>query len=207
MIDSVENIIFDFGGVILNLDEQATFTQLELLMGKTKSEMPDILEKSQFYDFECGHISADEFIANLQSLATTPFSKQQFLDAWNAMLLDFPEEHITLLRNLKSHFRTFLLSNTNVIHIEAFEKNMKHQGIPYHMRELFEEVWYSSSIGMRKPYPDTYRAMIQRAHIIPERTLFLDDKQENLDGAAQAGLQTMLITPTNTICSIFKDFL
>ncbi|HPY82317.1 MAG: HAD family phosphatase [Bacteroidales bacterium] len=207
MMKTVENIIFDFGGVILNLDEQATFSQLQLLMGKSASDIPKIMELSRFYDFECGKITEHEFIENLLALSNNPFSKQDFISAWNAMLLDFPQKHVNLLLSLKTHFRTFLLSNTNVIHIEAFEKNMKQQGITFSMSDLFEEVWYSSSIGMRKPNPETYRAVTQKVNIIPERTLFLDDKQENLNGAAQIGLQTMLVTPTNSICSIFKSFL
>src|SRR5690606_3938341 len=97
MMKTVENIIFDFGGVILNLDEQATFSQLQLLMGKSASDIPKIMELSRFYDFECGKITEHEFIENLLALSNNPFSKQDFISAWNAMLLDFPQKHVNLL--------------------------------------------------------------------------------------------------------------
>lgn len=201
----IKNIIFDFGGVILNLDEQKTFSELMRIMGCNKEELYTIMHTNNtFYKYECGLISSEEFVAHLQSLSFIPVKKEDVITAWNAMLLDFPEQHVRLLLNLKKTYRTFLLSNTNDLHEKAFIANMKAQGIQESIYDLFETVWYSHTLHLRKPNADIYEAVLKEANLNPHETLFLDDRQENLDGAKEVGISTMHITKDVTIMSLFS---
>lgn len=202
----IKNIIFDFGFVLLGLNEQATVVKLaELLDIQPHEVFTFIAKNSQFYKFECGEIDADTFLNSIIKSAKKPISKNQIIDAWNAMLLDFPIAHIELLINLKSKYRTFLLSNTNIIHQIAFEENMKKQGIEYSMHDLFEQVWYSHTIHMRKPHVATYKAVLEMAQINANETIFLDDKLENIEGAQKAGLHTIHITETIKTLDVFNS--
>lgn len=206
MLQDIDAIVFDFGGVILELHEDTTIQKMADILHCSKEEcMQHLIHQSKFYEFECGKISADEFISEIQKSAPKTVSKKEIITAWNAMLGRFPEEHCNLLLALQKNYRTFLLSNTNVIHIEAFEKNMKLQNIPYRMTDLFEEVWYSSSIGMRKPHPETYVYCMQKVGLIPQRTLFIDDKEENIQGAQKAGMKTLHIANGVSIISFFTS--
>lgn len=201
------DIIFDFGGVILNLDEYETFSQLAFYFECTpENVMPVLIEHARFLEYECGKITSDEFILRVQQVSKKEISQEKFITIWNAMLLDFPLKHIDLLKKLRTHFRIHLLSNTNELHIHAFRKNMRAQGIVESLEDLFDTVWYSSSIGMRKPYPETFITIMENYTINPSRTLFLDDKTENIEGAQKAGLDSELVTAENTILRIFKEY-
>ncbi|MDA3883503.1 MAG: HAD-IA family hydrolase [Bacteroidales bacterium] len=207
MIKTYTDIIFDFGGVILNLDEYKTFSQLAFYFECAPEDvMPILIERAQFLDYECGKITSNVFISLVQHVSKKEISREKFISIWNAMLLDFPLVHIDLLKTLRTHFTIHLLSNTNELHIHAFRKNMSKQGIIESLEDLFDTVWYSSSIGMRKPYPETYTTILKNYNIEPSCTLFLDDKVENVEGAQKAGVDSQLVTAENTILQIFKEY-
>ncbi|MDR2962544.1 MAG: HAD family phosphatase [Bacteroidales bacterium] len=206
MLENITSIIFDFGGVILNLNEQRTYSALmQLLQCNAHDLSRSVAQNNVFRNYECGLISSDEFVAYIQSLAPHYISAQQITDAWNAMLLDFPPAHVELLLRLKMQYRTFLLSNTNDLHEKAFVQNMKNQGIKHSIHDLFETVWYSHHLHLNKPHVEIFETVIAQAGLNPEHTLFLDDKEENLVGARKAGLRTQLIDKETSILKIFKN--
>lgn len=208
MTDKIKNIIFDFGGVVFQIDEQRTidaFARLFQCSGKQVLEY--LFANDLFVSFECGKITADEFIAHLQSLAPHPVSKEQVLAAWNAILVGYPKEHIPLLLALKKKYRTFLLSNTNEIHTQEFIKIAKQQQLPISSNhDLFEQVWYSNEVKMRKPDPKIFEYALAQANLRPEETMFLDDLQQNVDTALSVGIQAQRITPERGILQIFSEF-
>ena len=208
MLNGITSIIFDFGGVILNLNEQLTYKAMMQLLNCNEQQLQQHLTHNDiFYNYECGLISTEEFVRYIQSLVPYNISAQEIADAWNAMLLDFPQEHVDLLLQLKTKYRTFLLSNTNDLHEIAFTQNMKNQGIEYSIHDLFERVYYSHTLHLRKPNVEIYEAVIQRENLNPAYTLFLDDKQENLEGAKKAGLQTQLVDSQSSILTLFDTSL
>jgi len=204
----IKNIIFDFGRVILELHEQKTIQGLSKILNLEFKDFYTIVAgNADLEEYEIGKISSHDFIQSLVDIAPKGTKPEDIIEAWNAMLGEFPKAHVELLKKLKTQYRTFLLSNTNELHVIAFEAEMKKQGIKESMTDLFEKVWYSNEIQMRKPYPETYIAVMKEANIKPEETLFLDDRQENLDGAKKAGLHVQLINDDFTTLDFFKDYL
>jgi len=204
MLTGITTIIFDFGGVILNLNEELTYKAMMRLLNCNKLQLQHHLaHNNTFPNYERGLISTDDFLQTIQSFAPKTVSRQEITDAWNAMLLDFPPSHVDLLLRLKTKYRTFLLSNTNELHEIAFTHNMKIQGIEHSIHDLFERVYYSHTLHLRKPDIEMYETVIQRENLNPAQTLFLDDKPENLEGAQKAGLRTQLIDANNTILNLF----
>ena len=121
----IKNIIFDLGGVILNIDIRKTAMALEQLGVKDLQahlSRPSLV--SFFNEYESGKIDDNAFVAKLQSLAAEGTTGQNIVDAWNALLLDFPAERIELLRSLRKKYRLFLLSNTNAIHYNKFQEQI-----------------------------------------------------------------------------------
>ncbi|MDR1762192.1 MAG: HAD-IA family hydrolase [Bacteroidales bacterium] len=208
MLNGITTIIFDFGGVILNLNESLTYNALMQTLQCNEQQLKSYFtHNNMFHKYECGLVSTEEFVHYIQSCAKTTISTQEIADAWNAMLLDFPLQHIDLLLSLKQTYRTFLLSNTNELHEQAFTHNMKNQGITHSLHDLFEQVWYSHTLHLNKPHVTIFETVVQQANLNPKQTLFLDDKIENLEGAQKVGLQTQLIDGDNSIMTIFKDFI
>lgn len=208
MKDSIKNIIFDFGGVVFQIDERRTVNAFSRLLHCSSQEILGYLfSDDAFQKLECGKISFGDFCKHLQKKTQVVISEEQFLAAWNAILVGYPEEHISLLLALKKKYRTFLLSNTNEIHTQQFVEMIKQQKLPITSNDdLFEKVYYSNELGMRKPDPEIYKYVLNDANLNPEETIFVDDLKVNVEGAKSVGIQAIQITPECGIMQIFSDW-
>lgn len=201
----IKNIIFDFGNVLLNLDESASYNALNSLLDLSKCE--DLYE-IVFNPFEKGEISEESFLNRLQRRSKIVNQAEVYIKAWNAMLLDFPSIRVELLRNLKSNYRLFLLSNTNITHIRHVLKRINREnGITDFEDAFFEKAYYSFQLGMRKPDPEIYEFVLQDAGLIANETLFIDDKIENIEAAKKMGIITHHHNPSQEISEILNDIL
>lgn len=197
---AIKNIIFDLGGVLLNIDYQKTsraFTELgvagfdDLYSQATANQL--------FEALETGEISDESFYVEMARHCAPETSVTQMQDAWNHILLDFREGSLDFLKKLKDHYNIYLLSNTNSIHLQAFNKILQEQTGEPSLDEFFTKSYYSHVMRKRKPYPETYRWVLEDAGIEAEETLFIDDSINNIKGAREAGLQTHLLLPTEKI--------
>ncbi|SDW87123.1 HAD family hydrolase [Flavobacterium degerlachei] len=178
----INAIIFDFGDVFINLDKQATVDGLKNL-GLT--EWDEDLNNLNI-QFETGKITRDDFLQGIQKHIPKA-STLEISEAWNSILLDFPLYRLEFLQMLSKKYRLFLLSNTDAIHIERFEQK---SGTTFYsdFYQCFEQVYFSFEIEMRKPNPVIYNYVLNKHELQAKRTLFIDDKKENTDAAAELGL-------------------
>ncbi|MFV5699409.1 HAD family hydrolase [Flavobacterium sp. ZT3R17] len=179
----INTIIFDFGDIFINLDKQATMDALEKLGLSEWNEDLDLLNTQ----FETGQISRENFLLGIQKHVPNA-SINEILEAWNAILLDFPLYRLEFLQMLSKKYRLFLLSNTDSIHIETFEQK---NGISFYsdFYQCFEKVYFSFEVEMRKPNPEIFNYLANKHDLAPKRTLFIDDKKENTDAALALGFQ------------------
>lgn len=206
MITGIRHIIFDLGGVLLNLDYGATeraFIEAGITdFGRLYSQ----LQQTDIFDrLETGRIGREEFIRAMQDIAPCVISEAQILQAWNAMLLDFPVRRLQILQQLRNHYDLFLLSNTNEIHEQAFNQTlMRDHGVP-HIGVFFDRSYLSHRVGLRKPMPEVFRKVLEDNGLSPEHTLFIDDSPQHIEGAGRLGIQTIYLTAGMTIENdIFK---
>jgi glucose-1-phosphatase len=201
-MNNIKNIIFDLGGVILNIDIKRTENALQKLGIENFSQY---LKQSHlisfFKEYEAGKIDDSTFIGKIQSLSTNVLKDDAVIDAWNALLLDFPQERIELLRELKKKYRLFLLSNTNAIHHKQFQQQLFEQSGSY-LEDLFEKTYYSHTIGLCKPDVAAFEIVIKENNLDPAETIFVDDTEANMPGAKQAGLQVYHLTSGKTVLDI-----
>ncbi len=179
----IDTIIFDFGDIFINLDQQATINGLQSLGLQSWNEDLDHLNTS----FEKGQISRDNFLLGIQK--QIPNAKiDEILTAWNAVLLDFPLYRLEFLQLVSQQYRLFLLSNTDAIHIDHFEQR---EGLSFYsdFYQCFEKVYFSYEMGMRKPDAEIFNTLIRQHELSPKRTLFVDDKKDNTDAAKAIGIQ------------------
>jgi len=192
-MEGIKNIIFDLGNVIINIDSNRTVNAMKEMGFDNFEESYTLLRQSDLFDFlEKGLITPEKFHTDLQAHFNNHVSAAKIDDAWNAMLLDFPKKRIKLLQNLKSKYRLFLLSNTNIIHYHKYNQDLKDQyGIE--LKSLFEKVYYSFDMGMRKPDLEVFKYVIKDSNLKPIETLFVDDSVENIESANKLGLKTLFI--------------
>lgn len=189
----IENILFDLGGVLLNIDMSKTREAFANL-GWKEEDWKGISGNGHlmFEHLEIGLDSPSQFREKIRGILPGNPTDGEIDHAWNAMLIDFPIETIDYLISLKARYRLYLLSNTNELHVQRFG-NIFQLAYGYPISLLFEKCYYSNEIGYRKPNPEAFWAVIRDASLDPAKTLFVDDLEPNTETAKKLGMKTLHI--------------
>ena len=199
----IKNIIFDLGGVILNLDNQRTEDAFVAMGVKDFKTLFGLGHAASFFkEYEIGKITDAEFINELKKLAGLSVPDEIVLHAWNVMLLDFPPERIELLKALGKRYRIFLFSNTNALHLAALQKIYRDTFKEGELDDHFEKTYYSHTLGLRKPAKESFDHIIYENKLEPGATLFVDDALINVEGAIAAGLKGLYLKPGTTVMDV-----
>ncbi|PZR30139.1 MAG: HAD family phosphatase [Azospira oryzae] len=202
-IQSVKNIIFDLGGVIINLSVPSTVLAFAKASGKSVDEVAALVNSPGFINYEKGLISDEAFRQHVREELNWQASDNEIDESWNAMLLDIPLERLQLLERLKKSYRIFLLSNTNEIHLRKFNQILDSTSGQKEMDGYFHKAYYSHRMKMRKPDVEIFEFVVNENELNPEETLFLDDNLSNLKGAEMAGIKTFHVQTPELIFSLF----
>lgn len=203
----IDNIIFDLGNVILNIDYQSTIKAFEKIGIKSASILYSKSSQTKIFDqLETGKITKEDFILEIQKIIPKA-SKSEIINAWNAIIKDLPESRIDILKNLKDKFSIFLLSNTNSIHIDYIVRKIG--GGKYdEFYNLFDKVYYSHEVKLRKPDPNIFKLVINENNLKIKNTLFIDDSIQHINSAKKLGLQTYhLNNSIESLETIFPDII
>ena len=202
-MSTIKNIIFDLGGVFMNLDYKR-MEQSFIDLGITDfSELFTQHHSSPlFADLETGKISNETFYDGLRKISGVNLANDQIRDAWNSILLDFPKERLVWLAAIKKKYNIYLFSNTNQIHYDAFIETVKTQAGIEDFNKYFIKAYYSHELGLRKPDKESYQKIIDEQKLNQSETLFIDDTLKNMEGALEAGLQTLHLKPPMTVLDL-----
>lgn len=193
-MSEIKNIIFDLGGVIINLDIPRTISEFNKLSSKPFESIYTQLQQTPIFDlFDKGQISEKDFFLELRKYLNENVTDSQMIDAWNAMLLDFPIHRLQLLSILKMKYRIFLLSNTNETHIVQLESDLNNEHGYENLEPFFEKVYYSCRVGMRKPDFEIFDFVLTQNKLKANETIFIDDSPQHIDGALKLGIQSYLL--------------
>jgi FMN phosphatase YigB (HAD superfamily) len=194
--EGIHNIIFDLGGVLVDLDFASLIIHFKKL-GATfdSSDYRKVISDPVFLSFELGLTTPSGFRDRLREILEIRLASNDEMDeAWCSLLGSVPSYKVNLLKQLASQYRLFLFSNTNDIHIRYFKGRFESEhGFPF--EPLFSKTFYSHEIHDRKPLISSYEKVTQLAGIVPEETLFVDDFEENIGNAGKAGLQVLHYLP------------
>ncbi|OJX91529.1 MAG: hypothetical protein BGP01_01460 [Paludibacter sp. 47-17] len=186
-------LIFDFGGVIINLDLPLCISRLKSIGAvDVEKYLSNFGQSGFFLQWEKGEIGLDEFRRQLRSVCSGNPSDEAIDTAWMAFLQDIPAEKIELLRKLRSRYRILMLSNTNPLHIEQSAR-IAFEAHGTTMNQLFDKCYLSYEIGLTKPDKAIFEYLLADAGVQPGECLFIDDGQKNIDTAAAMGFATRLV--------------
>lgn len=204
----IKNIIFDLGKVITDIDFSKTIIAFSLLSNKSAEQIKEMHQQTMIFDdMEEGKYTATEFRLALKKHLHTEASDQVLDDAWNAIIGKTPWQRLELVNSLRPKYKTFLLSNTNEIHIDNVNEFLKKEYSIENLNPFFDKVYYSHKIGFRKPKPEAYQYVLADSNIKAEESVFIDDLQQNLDAANQLNINTILKKEDESLEEILKKFL
>jgi epoxide hydrolase-like predicted phosphatase len=202
----IENIIFDLGGVIINLDTQLTIHEFNKLSAVPFETVYSQAGQTELFNlFDKGKISDFDFFSELRKQIHYQGPEVDLLYAWNAMLLDVPEKRLDLLVTMKQNYNTFLLSNTCEPHIAAFEHELYLQHGVKNFNDYFDEVYYSCRLGMRKPDKEIFEMVLHKNKLIPRETVFIDDSIQHVKAAGECGINAYLLPKNMEVGELLKE--
>ena len=206
MAEKIKNIIFDLGGVILDIDETMTLHELQKMGVDGKSLMLDPRFIALDEKFERGIISASTFRKQMRLLlGKESLSDANFDFLWNSMLLDIPRERIHALEQVKEHYNIFLMSNTNEIHYDLYVRDLQLRFGYKQFDDLFDKSYFSFDVHLMKPDPLFFEFIIDHQRLKPAETLFIDDTKANIVAAQAFGLHTYLIRRDELVRNLFEN--
>lgn len=199
---STKNIIFDLGGVILDIDFGLTHQAFELEGVEGFDKLYGQHAAAPFFvDFEKGKHTAAEFYDHIRNICGCPLGDDTIRRCWNALLIGFDAAKIDWLERIAGQYRVFLFSNTNSIHYQAFTKEFFDlKGKEFN--SLFVHAYYSHEMGLRKPDPASYQAILDEQSLVPSETLFIDDTLKNIEAARALGLQVKHLPRPETVLGL-----
>lgn len=204
MKQNIRHIIFDLGGVLLNLDVEGCTRAFEKAgLKDIRSVLTGTNEGGIFSEYERGEIGTPEFRDGIRQLASQSLTDDEIDRMWVNELLDIPQEKLDLLVSLRSKYDIYLLSNTNELHWQYVVESLLPQQ-NYRVEDLFKETFLSFRMKLAKPDPEIFREVLRQAGLKPEETLFIDDSAVNCQAAQSVGIQTEDYKPGNDLSLLFN---
>lgn len=204
LLSGIRNIVFDFGGVLVDLDRERCISAFENLGVNVRDALGKYTQSGVFSSLEKGDITDEDFCDALRQIAGRPdVSDRKISDAWDEFLTGIPTERLECLASLRDKYHLFLLSNTNRIHWTLATNDL----FLYHgltVDYYFEKMYLSYKMGMLKPSPEIYKAALADAHIAAEKTLFIDDSEANCKAAATEGMRVFHSQESGDWMKLFK---
>ena len=206
---AIKNLIFDFGGILIDLDWDRFHNNLRtLLKVEGGNEALQKHYRELFIQYEVGAFSEGSFMYRLQEGVSHKITEREILDAWNSILVYLPQERLDYLLELRKEYKVYLLSNTNHSHIQWVRQDLRQRsGITDFETRYFDHAYYSHDMKMRKPNLDIYQEVLSDAGIQGQESIFIDDTQENVDAAIAAGMLSVRHDPKDSIIECLPKYL
>ncbi len=200
--NKISTLLFDLGNVIIDIDIEGAISRLKSLLRKDADQA--IIEKT-LIDYECGKISTEIFINNILRQSDRKYQAIDVIDAWNSMLIGVPRYRLTMLEMLRPKYNVYLLSNTNALHLEWVHRHVQRAHKVSNFEDsYFDQAFYSHLIGDRKPNASIFNHVTEEAFLTPDRTLFLDDLEDNIKTAAKLGFHTYHVKQGEEVAEYLK---
>ncbi|MBP3714953.1 MAG: HAD family phosphatase [Phocaeicola sp.] len=185
----LRNIVFDFGGVLVDLDFKRSFNAFRSAGFFDIEERMSAVKRDQIFDlYETGEISTSRFRNEIRKHLSYSLFDKDVDYMWNEMLVGIPPYKLDLILHLKKHYHIYLLSNTNELHwnyaCDCLFKYKRHT-----VKDFFIKPYLSYEMHKVKPDAPIYEEMLSDAGLEAEETLFIDDLEVNCKGAASVGIQ------------------
>ena len=204
------HLLFDFGGVLIDIDYAATPAALRRLSraGRTV-EFTQAGQAELFDRFETGQLSPAEFRDGLRAGYDLAATDAEIDAAWHAMLLEVPAERLALVAELRRQgHQTALLSNTNALHIAEINRRLAAQyGFRHGIADVLDRVFYSQEVGLRKPGEEIFRHALREMNWQPEDVLFIEDSPQHVATARRLGLRVLHLAPPLTLLTALPEAL
>ena len=207
-MQNIQTLIFDLGGVIINLKTENNWFEEDLIPNFQPEKLHHLQQNNFFQDIETGKIRVEDFIQQLKEIAIDKaISDEQIIRYWNGILLDIPKHRVDLLKQLSKKYKLILLSNTNSIHLDFILNYIQEKFGENILAAIFHKCYYSQEISLRKPNKEIYEFVLQNETLQAANCIFFDDKKENLIEPEKLCIHTFLVDFNKLTASTLQHLL
>ena len=196
-------IIFDFGGVLVQLDKQRCIDAFAKLGFDLAPFIGTYAQSGILSKIERGEAGIPEFCEEVRRVSGLPLKDNDICEAWAAFLTEVPRERIDMLRRIRKHHRLCVLSNTNEIHW-ALAENKYFVKPGERVEDLFSHVFLSYKMGLEKPEKEMFEKVIETLQEPADRLLFLDDSEVNCEAARKTGMRSLIAPADGSWMNYFE---
>lgn len=199
-----KNLLFDLGGVIMDIDRERCVRSFRRLGFENAAEyLGDYGQQGPFEALEAGRIDAREFHRSISALIPGGADDGRIDRAFNAFLVGIPLHRLRALRELRSRYGIYLLSNTNEIMWHSrIARAFRAEGLD--INSYFDGVVTSFEARALKPSPEIFAYAQHKLGIRPQETIFLDDSRANVEAARALGFSALQVEPGREFTDILK---
>lgn len=179
-----EVIVFDLGNTLIRFDHNIAARKIASFSGLDINKIYDLFFDSQLTRaFEKGAISPGEFHEKISEVLGHKLPYEEFVTIWNEIFWE-DEGACALARELKSHYKLFLLSNVNVLHFDYIRNK-------FHIIKIFDKVIVSYLVGAMKPDRKIFEHVVEMAGGDRAKLLYIDDREDLVREAKILGIDSM----------------
>lgn len=215
MNNDIKVLLFDLGGVVIDIDPKIAISELKKISSKTATEFKEMdyryetfnSDLSKFFNaYEKGEISDQSFRDGLRSAGNFDLDDEKIDEIWNLVIVKIHSDILELILQLKKKYSIMILSNTNSIHKYFFNKLCSDlHGKTFD--KLFDNVFYSFELKCRKPDKEIYDKVVEESKYLPREIIFFDDMKENLVECKKMGMSTYHVKSTLELKSFLSDLI
>jgi putative hydrolase of the HAD superfamily len=190
-------VMFDLGGVALEVESDRLVHQVAQLIGKTFEQVQRaIYDEELLLPFELGRITPQAYYEGLKQRLKLPWSYEQFVGSWNGIFSE-NRDVIELMPRLRKRHKLLALTNTNVLHLS-------HIKTAFPALSIFDQWVASCEVGMRKPEPEIYAFAVKQAGVRPQAAIYIDDRPELVEAGRSAGLKAIRYESGDQLIQAFR---
>lgn len=192
----IKAVVFDMGGVLLNLDFDKCIKEFQERAGfmDIAGYLDTYHQKGFIGDLEGGVISEDEFYDECLRHCAPGTSRQVAYECFISLLVGLNKPLMEMLKRLRKDYRLYLLTNNNPLSRRAFDK-MVLEEMGLKSDDIFTHQFYSYEMKLQKPCREIFEKTVEGIGCRPEEILFVDDSPANCAAAEEVGIKTLLYTP------------
>ncbi len=206
MLSSIKNIIFDLGGVVIDLDRQCCVDSFTRIGFPQADNLISCYHPAEFFNqLERGQISLEEWCEIIRSQSDNKeMTNESICAAYGDILVEIPIYKLRLIESLRKRgFKVYALSNINPAVMGKIKKMFAADG--KEMEEYFDKMYLSYEMKSLKPDPEIFEMLIKDSGIVPEETLYIDDSEHNIVAGKEFGLQVYLAEAFEDYSHLFEE--
>lgn len=192
MLSNIKSIIFDIGGVLVDLNFDRCIDSFNAIGFKDAKDMVSCYHPAAFFgEMERGEITTDQFLNEIRKASGQELSNDAIRSAYGSLLSGIPIDKLRLIKSLRDRgYKIYALSNISELLMVPISKYFEADSLT--MDDYFDKMYLSYQMGVMKPNPKIYEMLIADSGITPSQTLFIDDGEKNIAAAREFGLQVYL---------------